>query len=176
MGAGFAKPLMGDPLQTEGTEAEAQWSGGGGGEGSTQEHWKDAIFSGHQRGFKNANGTRPLKYACHKVELVVAAGAGAGVESHENPLLAPHPQTPFPLFQERMLLYRSLGMLDPKIPAQRQGNSLKPSFTQVLLKDDSSSQMTHPTSRLQRMRVPRRESSSLCTNVGSAASHTVLSL
>lgn len=44
-------------------------------------------------------------------------------------------------------------MLDPKIPAQRQGNSLKPSFTQVLLKDDSSSQMTHPTSRLQRMRV-----------------------
>lgn len=52
----------------------------------TQEHWKHAIFSGYQRGFKNANGTGPLKYACHKVELVVvAAEAGAGVESHKNP-------------------------------------------------------------------------------------------
>lgn len=75
---------MGDPLQTEGTEAQAQRSGGGGGECSTQEHGKDAIFSGHQQGLK-MQMEPPLKYACHKVELVVAAGAGAGVESHENP-------------------------------------------------------------------------------------------
>lgn len=46
---------------------------------------KMQFFPGHPQGFKNANGTGPLKYACHKVEPVVAAGAGAGVESHENP-------------------------------------------------------------------------------------------
>lgn len=41
---------------------------------------EEAILPGHQPGFKNANGTRPLKYASCK-GTGVAAGVGAGVES-----------------------------------------------------------------------------------------------
>lgn len=73
---------------------------GGGRDCGTQEHWKEAIFSGHQQGFKNANGTGPLKYACHKVEVAVAAGAGTGVESHEKPPAEAVARDLFPLHHD----------------------------------------------------------------------------
>ena len=153
MGAGFAKPLMGDPLQTGGTEAEAQWSAGGGGECGTQEHWKDAIFSGHQRGFKNANGTGPLKYACHKVELVVAAELALVWKVMRIPSWS--------LILRRPSLYSRRGCFFPgawECWTQRSLPSIRATpwsllSLQVLLNDDSSSQMTHSTARLQRMRV-----------------------
>lgn len=115
MGAGLALPLVGDLLGMEGAEAEAQWRGGGVGEYGTQEHWKNAIFLGHQQGFKNANGTGPWKYVCHKVEPWWQREPVRVWKVMRILLLGPHPQTsfpPLPTLPAGLLFPGGLGMRD----------------------------------------------------------------
>ena len=146
--------LDGGPPGDRGCTGRGPVVGGGGKECGTQERWKNAIFPGHQQGFKNANRTGPLKYACHKVEPVVAAGAGAGVESHETPLPGRHPPTPFPpypLCQQDACLWGAWECWTRRSLPNLRVPCLKPPLPPGV-KDDSSGQNICPVQRLKKIR------------------------